>query len=293
MSPFDLRGPLFLVFYLILGTLVVALLVMLRRLIDPAGTVKVDMSDPYLIAFLRGGKDELVRVATISLVHRELLQVSDTLVSVRSPGVADGVRIPIERQLLLYFANTSEGASAFSDPGCSFAAESYSESLQKLGLLPDDTLRTRRLQILGLALALLLGVAFIKITIALSRGHTNIGFLIVLAAMFGFAAVKITCPRLTVRGRTILDDLRFLFGPLNSLPSTNLSYNDVALLAAVFGINAVPLIVFPYARTLYPKAAASSGSSCGAGCGSIGGDSWGGGGCGGGGCGGGCGGCGG
>jgi uncharacterized protein (TIGR04222 family) len=293
MSPFDLRGPQFLVFYLILGTLVIALLFMSRRLIDPASTVKVDMSDPYLIAFLRGGKDELVRVATISLVHRKLLQVSDTLVSVTSSGVADGVRIPIERQLLLYFANASEGASAFSDPGCSFAAESYSESLQKLGLLPDGTLRTRRLQILGLALALLLGVAFIKITIALSRGHTNIGFLIALAAMFGFAAVKITCPRLTVRGRTLLDDLRFLFGPLNSLPSTNLGYNDVALLAAVFGINAVPLIVFPYARTLYPKAAASSGSACGAGCGSIGGDSWGGGGCGGGGCGGGCGGCGG
>ena len=123
MSPFDLRGPQFLVFYLILGTLVVTLLFMLRRLIDPAGAVKVDMSDPYLIAFLRGGKDELVRVATISLVHRKLLQVSDTLVSVTSPGVADGVRIPIERQLLLYFANTSEGASAFSDPGCSFAAD--------------------------------------------------------------------------------------------------------------------------------------------------------------------------
>jgi uncharacterized protein (TIGR04222 family) len=293
MSPFDLRGPQFLVFYLTLGTLVVTLLFMLRRLIDPAGAVKVDMSDPYLIAFLRGGKDELVRVATISLVHRKLLQVSDTLVSVTSSGVADSVRIPIERQLLLYFANSSEGVSAFSDPGCTFAAEAYSESLEKLGLLPDDTLRTRRLQILGLALALLLGVAFIKITIALSRGHANIGFLILLAGMFGFAAVKMTCPRLTVRGRAILDDLRFLFGPLNSLSSTNLSHNDVALLAAVFGINAVPLIVFPYARTLYPKAAASFGSSCGAGCGSIGGDSGGGGGCGGGGCGGGCGGCGG
>ena len=293
MSPFDLRGPQFLLFYLTLGTLVVALLWMLRRLIDPVGAVKVDLSDPYLIAFLRGGKDELIRVATISLVHRKLLQVSDTLVSVTSPGVADGVRIPIERQLLLYFANTSEGASAFSDPGCSFAAEFYSESLQELGLLPDDTLRIRRLQMLGLALALLLGVAFIKITIALSRGRTNIGFLILLAAMFGFAAVKITCPRLTVRGRAILDDLRFLFGPLKRQSSANRSYSDVALLAAVFGINAVPLIVFPYAKTLYPKAAASSGSSCGASCGSIGGDSGGGGGCGGGGCGGGCGGCGG
>src|SRR5258707_10105630 len=70
MSPFDLRGPQFLVFYLILGTLVVTLLFMLRRLIDPAGPVKVDMSDPYLIAFLRGGENQILRVPTISLVHR-------------------------------------------------------------------------------------------------------------------------------------------------------------------------------------------------------------------------------
>jgi len=290
MSPFDLRGPQFLVFYLILGTLVLVLLFMLRRLTDPVGSVKVDMSNPYLIAFLRGGKNEVLRVATISLVHRKLLQVSDTLVSITSPRVADSVRIPVERQLLLYFANTSEGVSAFSDPGCSFAAESYSESLQELGLLPNDSIRTRRLQVLGLALGLLLGVAVIKIVVALSRGRTNVGFLILLAAIFGFAAARVACPRLTVRGRAILNDLRFLFGPLNSRPSTSLGYNDVALLAAVFGINAVPLVVFAYARTLYPKAAASSGSSCGAGCGSAGGDS--GSGCGGS-CGGGCGGCGG
>jgi uncharacterized protein (TIGR04222 family) len=290
MSPFDLRGPEFLLFYLVLGTLVLALLFILRRLTDPAGTVKVDMSDPYLIAFLRGGKNEVLRVATISLVHRKLLEVSGALVSVTSPKVAYSVRIPVEQQLLLYFANTSEGVSVFSDPRCSYAAESYSESLEQLGLLPNASIRARRSLLVGLALALLLGVAVIKILVALSRGRTNVGFLIVLAAMFGFAAAKVANPRLTVRGRAILNDLRFLFGPLNSRPSGSLGHNDVALLAAVFGMNAVPLAVFPYARTLFPKAAASSGSSCGTGCGSSGGDS--GSGCGGS-CGGGCGGCGG
>jgi uncharacterized protein (TIGR04222 family) len=287
MSPFDLRGPQFLLFYLILGTLVITLLFMLRRFIDPEGEVKVDMSDPYLIAFLRGGKVEVIRVATISLVHRKLLEVSGTLVSVSSPGVAGGVRIPIERKLLKYFANASEGVSAFSDAGCAAAADSYSESLETLGLLPDDALRTRRTLVLAIALAFLLGVAFIKITIALSRGHTNIGFLILLAGIFTFAAYKATCPRLTTRGSGVIDNLRFLFGPLNSRSSAELGPNDVALLAAVFGINAVPQDVFPYAKTLYPKAAAASGSSCGTGCGAIGSDG------GGGGCGGGCGGCGG
>jgi len=55
MSPFDLRGPEFLLFYAILGVLVSGVLYTSRRRIDPPGEVKVDMSDPYLIAFLRGG----------------------------------------------------------------------------------------------------------------------------------------------------------------------------------------------------------------------------------------------
>ena len=124
MSPFDLRGPEFLVFYLVLGVLVVILLFNFRRLIDPASSIKVDMSDPYLIAFLRGGKNELIRVATISLVHRKLLKVEGTKVSATSPGAAKSVRIPIERELLLYFRTASEGVSAFSEAGCASEAES-------------------------------------------------------------------------------------------------------------------------------------------------------------------------
>lgn len=290
MSPFDLRGPDFLFFYLVLGSVVLAILFFLRRFIDPVGAVKVDMSDPYFIAFLRGGKNEVLRVATLSLVHRKLLKVSNTLVSVTSPGVVDSVRVPVEQKLLAYFTKTAEGASVFSDSACSFVAESYGEPLEQLGLLPDASVQSRRSIVLTLALLFLLGFALLKILVALSRGHTNIGFLIALAAIFGFMAFRIVSPRLTERGRGILKDLQFLFGPLRSRPAGSLGYNDVTLLAAVFGIGAVPALVFPYAATLYPKAA-SSGGSCGSGCGSAGGDS--GGSCGGGGCGGGCGGCGG
>jgi uncharacterized protein (TIGR04222 family) len=289
MNPFDLRGPEFLAFYLILGALVFTLLVFSRQLIDSADAVKADLSDPYLIAFLRGGTNELVRVATISLVHRKLLQVEGTKISVTSPGVAGSVRFPIEQKLLLCFANAGEAVSAFSDSGCIFAAESYIPPLEKLGLLPDDALRARRSKILGLALAVLLGVALIKIAVAFSRGHTNVGFLIVLAAVFTFVAYRIVCPRLTASGRALLDHLRFLFGPLSNRPSNDLTENDIALLAAVFGITAVPQDIFPYASALYPKAAASVSSSCGTGCGSTGGGGGcggGGGGCGGGGCGG-------
>jgi uncharacterized membrane protein YgcG len=134
----------------------------------------------------------------------------------------------------------------------------------------------------------------IKIVVALSGGHTNIQFLIILTVAFGFAAYAISRPRLTAKGEALLDNLRMLFGNLKDRalsirPSS--SPNELALLAAVFGIGAIPASAFPYAKKLYPKAASSGStfvSSCGSSCGSSSGSS-----CGGGGCGGGCGGCGG
>jgi len=299
MSPFDLRGPEFLLFYLIVSTIALVGLFTSRRWVEPSGPIKVDLSDPYVIAYLRGGKNELLRVSTISLIHRGLLKVSGTNVSMTSPHVADGVRIPLERELLSHFKESREASSVFSEAHFSSGAEPYGQSLERLGLLPDDAVRTSRRRILGLALVVLWGVAGIKIVVALSRGRTNIGFLILLSILFAFAAYKVTHDRLTFRGKAMLGDLQLLFGSLRDRVSTGFNPNELALLAAVFGIAALPISAFPYAQTLYPKAASSrnfwdgsSNSSCGSsgGCGS-GGDAGGGGGCGGGG-GGGCGGCG-
>jgi hypothetical protein len=58
MFPFDLPGPAFLLFYLFAGTCVLLLLYMFRHIGEPADAPKVNLSDPYLIAYLRGGKAE-------------------------------------------------------------------------------------------------------------------------------------------------------------------------------------------------------------------------------------------
>ncbi len=297
MSPFDLRGPEFLLFYLVLGSIVLWALYAARRYAEPTDAIHADLSDPYLIAFLRGGANELLRVSTISLIHRRLLEVAGATVRVASPHAADGVRDPLEREVLRYFEKPKEAASIFSELRSSSNLEHYRQSLETLGLLPNDWVRANRWRLLGLGLFVLWGVAVIKLFVALARGHTNIGFLIVLALAFGLLANKLVLQRLTIRGKAMLQDLRLLFGGLKDRPAKSFSPNDVALLAAAFGAAALPLAVFPYAEALYPKAMAASrrsgggSSSCGStSCGSSGGD--GGGGCGGGGCGGGCGGCG-
>jgi uncharacterized protein (TIGR04222 family) len=99
VSPFDLRGPEFLVFYLVLGAWVLLGLYLARRWGQATDPPQVNLTDPYLIAFLRGGKNEVLRVATVSLIDRGLLEVSGTQVtSVRGQSAAE-LRIPIEKRL--------------------------------------------------------------------------------------------------------------------------------------------------------------------------------------------------
>jgi hypothetical protein len=48
---------------------------MLRRAGESAEPPAVNLSDPYLIAYLRGGKNEVLRIATVTLIDRGYLTV--------------------------------------------------------------------------------------------------------------------------------------------------------------------------------------------------------------------------
>jgi uncharacterized membrane protein YgcG len=97
----------------------------------------------------------------------------------------------------------------------------------------------------------------------------------------------------TERGKAFLNDLHGLFGRLKEQGVTRRrsgqSTQELAWLAAVFGVAALPAAHFAYAQQLYPVRTSDSGgsSSSDSGSSSSCGSS-----CGGGGCGGGCGGCG-
>lgn len=64
MNPFDLPGPQFLLVYIFFAGLVIAGLVFSRRHAELSSSMpRIDLSDPYLIAYLRGGEKEVERVA--------------------------------------------------------------------------------------------------------------------------------------------------------------------------------------------------------------------------------------
>jgi uncharacterized protein (TIGR04222 family) len=304
LNPFDLSGPEFLLFYVLLSVCMMVALVLTRRFAEAGEPTKVNLSDPYQIAFLRGGAPEVARLATLSLIDRGFLKVEDKELIGNRHKRGDALKAPIEQQVLDSFLGGAEPKELFSKENkARFVPHMsiYESQLARLGLLPDAEVKAARRVRLVMAIGLLWGVALIKILIALERGRSNIAFLIIFTIIAAIVCAKLAFPRLTSRGVAMLAGLRGLFSSLKQrAPTINPGTHpdELLLLGAVFGAAALPLSAAPHARTLFPQASASQSSSCGSSCSSScgsasscgGGGDGGGSSCGGG---GGCGGCGG
>ena len=290
MNVFDLRGPEFLLFYGILSVFVLALTVLLRRALDgesaPMQPAQI-VSDPYLVAQLRGGSDETLRVALLSLLDRDLLEYDNGTVRTKKDVEPGHARRPIEQQILgLYRHGGDLSLLAGAAPAC----DAYDDELRRLKLIPDDAIRARRTVLFVVMLLILGGVGLTKIAIGIQRDRPVL-FLVLMTAAAVLLLWGSTHSRRTRHGQELLSNVRTLFEGLRSRADTirgGGATSELALVAAVFGIAAVPETAFPYRKALFPHAAtSSSGSSCGSSSSSCGSSSCGGGGgCGGGGCGG-------
>jgi uncharacterized protein (TIGR04222 family) len=315
MDPFDLRGPEFLLFYFCFSLAVIIAIVFFRRRAESGHAPRIDLGDPYLIAYLRGGEDEALRVAVISLVDRGMLVMDGNLIR-RADHVTSGMaKYPIEYEALKKFdvlgeeASVFEAASVLKDDNLKSALQPYRHKLERAGLMPDANVRHDRRMRLLLALTALGSVGAIKIQIGLSLGKP-VAFLVVIMIAAMIIAAAISFPRLTARGDATLEDVTNLYAGLrtqvNSI-SPGSATAELAMFAAVFGVGALAATPFAYAEDLFHRkkneysswSCGSSGSSCGSSCGSSGASSssgssdggsscggGGGGGCGGGGCGG-------
>jgi len=291
MNPFDLHGPEFLLFYFCFSLVVILAIIILRRRAESGPAPKIDLGDPYLIAYLRGGEHEALRVAVISLVDRGMLAMDDQIIRRADHVASDMAKHSIEYEVLKKFGNPGEAHSIFKDDNLKSLLQTYRDKLERAGLMPDaDVRRDRRMRLL-LALMALGVVGVIKIVFGLSLGKP-VGFLVVMTIAAMVIAAFSSFKRLTARGKETLSDVTNLYSGLrtrvNSL-SPGIASAELAMFAAVFGVAALAPTPFGYARTLFPQA--TNNSSCGASCGSSDsssscGSSDGGSGCGGGGCGG-------
>jgi uncharacterized protein (TIGR04222 family) len=305
VNPFDLRGPDFLVFYLFLSILVIGAVFLLRHSGEKDGTGRPPIDDPYLVAFLRGGVGEAVRVTALSLVDRGLLAIKpsgtsplfsggESHLELNDPRAIDSVKRPIEKCVLEAFKTskpigpTLESLEAY--PACT----DYERKLEGFGMIADSGTRAGHRLRQRIAIGLLLGLAILKVLIALTRGRTNILFLIILACLGAFVVSRIGNPFRTARGEKFLEDVKTLFASIR-LRAASLrpggASSDLVWLASAFGLTAVPALVFPHVVAFMSRnplgASGSRDSDSGgfsSGCGSS--SCGGGGGCGGGGCGG-------
>lgn len=288
-NPFEWRGPEFLVFYVILGLIVIVAVALLRRRSEPAVAMTGPLTDYLKIAYLRGGPDEALRVATISLLDRGLVEaVDEHHVQISSAKMPAGLQ-RTEQRVLEACQHSTRASAIVDDTSLRITVTTECEGhLVRAGLLPDDKVKADRLLLLVASVAFLGLVAILKIAIALGRGRTNIGFLIAAVAIFGYVIYRIANPFRTLAGEAMLADLRQLFRALKHRTWWSIGPpsepQELALVAAVFGISALPgrgavsEKLFRRPETQSSSSCGSSGSSCGSSCG--------------GGCGGGCGGCG-
>lgn len=266
MNPFDLSGPQFLLLYLVLAVATLVALHLFRYVVEAGDGGHVTLSDPYLIAYLRGGKDEAIQVATVSLVDRGLLTAEDDTLTAKDAGAARLVRRPLEKALLERFEKRDQARTAFHDAGLTTATDQLRLDLARAGLLPDESVRSARNGRALLAIGLMTAIAVVKILVALARGRHNVALLVILAVVFAIAAAIVVHRPRTVRGDRLLADLRKLFGGLKDRAETLKAGGasaEAALLAAVFGIGALPGLEYGFVHALYPKASAGSSSSCG------------------------------
>jgi uncharacterized protein (TIGR04222 family) len=318
----DLYGPYFLVFYaLVIVSVIVASYASVRAIdrtadLGPPRIPKI--IDPYEIAYLRGGENEVARVAIASLVQRGLLKIAkketwkaktQTIEVGRPPEsgelgpieacVLKGARFPATAQSFFQYGGVT---SSLMEPCARYEAD-----LAENNLLAPKEMKEAGARVWSLGSAIILGLGGYKLAVALMKGHGNVAFLCILGVVgvisLGFACLRL--PRLSHLGKAYLERLKLAciklkdqMKPDASLADiwdlsgdagkarTATAYSDGLLAVGIFGVATLAGTQLDDLSKMFARGTSSSGG-CGAGCGG------GGGGCGGGGCGGGCGGCGG
>jgi uncharacterized protein (TIGR04222 family) len=252
----DMYGPYFLAFYAMM--IVVVIVACHRSVRSVDRTRSLDLPeipaklDPYEVAYLRGGENEVARVAIASLIQRGLLEVVEQrtlLASARwmnpvSHGGSSGSTMqrtflsktrkiergrkpianelrPIEALVLKWSGFPSDPRSIFAEGGVPTLLEEscfrFKEALTEKNLLAPKEMKAVGVLVWLAGSALILGLGGYKLWVALAKGHTNVAFLCILG-LFGWVVLAGVCvtllPRVSLLGKAYLERLELAYGKL-------------------------------------------------------------------------------
>jgi uncharacterized protein (TIGR04222 family) len=307
----SMDGTAFLVLFIVFIVLTLAVLAVAKSTIDSTDKMPIPaippQVDPFEIAYLRGGANELARSVVFSLVQKGFVQVVNAQKDSRLRRI-DNAADPralseIEQSALGWLGNEREAKDVFdTSSGLIATMESRSaryelELSRRQFLMPDEW--KGRMKKYGLAAALAIaGFGGFKMAAAMMTGRFNILFALFLTVV-GFVIARGIgkMPRITKVGKQYLERLQSAFEGLKYQTPQSLTaqagsagIDPLLLSVGVFGTGILAGTAFSHYNDTFARqnqSGTSCGSACGSGCGSSGGSSDGGGSS----CGGGCGGC--
>jgi uncharacterized protein (TIGR04222 family) len=328
-------GPYYLAFYGIATVVTLVVCGLNLRAVDrtaalPPHPIPARL-DPYPIAYLRGGENELVRTVIFSLIERGYLRPSGADepqgdLSVQDPkggwqavSPSPATRAadqkiewspqrpdtrhlsPLELHVFNWFSLPLLPHDVFVAGRTSELSplfDSYYRELEAEELLVGPEMRQKARRIWSVGASVIVGLGAGKLCLALATGHQNVGGLwaIGIVGILILYGMTHSTERLTRRGKSYLQQLRKAFQRLQkervrSIQSERGADFTLPLLVGIFGVGVLAGTPYGYYPEIFQRAAAGTSGGCGSSSGASCGASCGGGG---GGCGGGgCGGCGG
>ena len=195
----NMRGPSVLVFYPICAGVILAAAYFFIAMQDTTGgrppPAIQGAIDPYELAYLRGGINEIIRTAVYSLRQQGLIEIVEQT-RIRATGFSAGELTAIERAVLEALAPAPKIAMLFADNHLRETLErlcgGYERRLSAQQLLrPPEMLRAARVARI-VAGGLVIALAAYKLAAAAMHGRSNVGFLCIEAAVAFIAMIWIS-----------------------------------------------------------------------------------------------------
>ena len=315
-------GPYFLIFFGFVIFFAVVILALVKSRFDRSDRLAVPSIppnlDPFEIAYLRGGINEVVRSVVFSLTQKGFLEIDNTgpkpeIKRAQNSPNTDNLA-PIEQNALNWIGSSREPSEMFKSYGLASSLEQYGNTyrarLEQQQLLVGGKDRAIFSPVKWSVYLLILSLGGYKLLAALANGKFNVVLLVIfIIAGLVIARAAAKLPRLTKLGKAYLDRLQTAFDNLKYtsqaayipskepkiVPQATFAGVDPLLLSVgVFGSGILVGTVFDSYNQAFQRGQhfqSANGTSCSSGCGSScssgsscsGGSS----------CGGGCGGCGG
>lgn len=298
----SLSGPAFLVLFAVFILIILAVLAVVKYNLDNTDSYPLPaippQVDPYEVAHLRGGINEVARSVIFSLVQKGTVQIDTNRITKTNNGLDARTLVDLERDTLSWIGGGRDVSEVFAGESNLTAMlemydERYCQNLLQRNFLMPPSLSSKARKLGYAAIVLICVVGGLKVAAALSNGRTNFLFLLVMMGIGSLLAGGISnMPRVTKLGtryikrlQNAFEDLKYrsqapYIGKLTLPEPTQTSAMDPLLLSVgVFGTGILAGTMFTDYNDAFEKAhkntvnnsgcgsASSCGSSCGSGCG--------------------------